>query len=739
VAISGYPVAFFRQMVLALLLFAALGPFAEAQTDSWLEIRTPHFVVISNSSEKDARRVTRQFERMRSVFRKVFPDANLDTATPILVFAVEDRRNLQALEPEIYLRQGQVNIAGLFLHAPEQDYVLVWQNAPGLHPFAPIYHEYTHFVLNSTGDWMPVWLSEGWAEFYQNTEIADNEVRIGKADAYTVGLLAHNPLLPLTTLFTVDAHSPYYHEDDKGSMFYAESWALTHYLKTKDVQENTHRLLDYLDLVHKNVDSITAATQAFGDLQQLQSDLHKYIVSDGYTFLTMSVSTDVDESTFAVRTLTQTQVDTVRADFLAHNGRDQDARTLAEAVLRAEPNNASAHESMGYVAFRERNFEEARRSYEQALQLDPQSYLAHYYFAASAMKRSADQKKLPDAAGLATIETSLRTAIKLSPSFAPACDVLGVFLSLRAKTSEEGHQWTQKAIQLDPSSVEFRVDDANVLIGMKKNREAIEELEASLKMAHTSEQIAEVQTVLQAAQQFEVESAKMNTASRTSKPKIIGNASGVVSARAIYSPQPEYTEEARQAKLEGTCAVSFMIGIDGKPTNIVVTKKLGMGLDQKAVEAVSKWRFEPARRYGRPVPMRLNLSLGFKLFGTGSQNIIELTQRANAGDAAAELELANAFFEGRDIPKDENQGAAMLERAARDGVAQAQFKMGERSYGDGNTPDNYVSAYVWFALAQRGGVEHSDRRVAELESRMTPEQLSQALKQLEKSIAASAR
>ena len=113
-------------------------------------------------------------------------------------------------------------------------------------------------------------LAEGWAEFYQNTEILETEVRLGGVDSYTLELLKR-PLLPLDTLFTVDQHSPYYHEEDKGSMFYAESWALTHFLKLKDVRENTHRLSDYLDLVHEDlvhekVDSVSAASQAFGDL-----------------------------------------------------------------------------------------------------------------------------------------------------------------------------------------------------------------------------------------------------------------------------------------------------------------------------------------------------------------------------------------------------------------------------------------------------------------------------------------
>jgi TonB family protein len=200
--------------------------------------------------------------------------------------------------------------------------------------------------------------------------------------------------------------------------------------------------------------------------------------------------------------------------------------------------------------------------------------------------------------------------------------------------------------------------------------------------------------------------------------------------RAIYSPGVEYTEEARRAKLEGTCTVSLIVGVDGKPSNIIVTKKLGMGLDEKAVETVSKWKFEPGTRYGRPVPSRVNLSLGFQLYGKTTDKYFELSESAKAGDPAAEFELANAFFAGKDIPKDESQGMALLERAARSGLPQAQFQMGERTYGDGNNSENYVAAYMWYALAQRSGFEKSESRVTELEGRMTPNQLAEAHKRV---------
>jgi hypothetical protein len=100
----------FKRIVFFLSLLAALVRSAGAQTDTWLEVHTPRFVIVTNSGEKEGRRVARQFEGMRSVFQRVFPDAELDQAAPILVFAVRDKRTLQELEPTVYLSKGQLNM-----------------------------------------------------------------------------------------------------------------------------------------------------------------------------------------------------------------------------------------------------------------------------------------------------------------------------------------------------------------------------------------------------------------------------------------------------------------------------------------------------------------------------------------------------------------------------------------------------------------------------------------------------
>jgi len=81
----------------------------------------------------------------------------------------------------------------------------------------------------------------------------------------------------------------------------------------------------------------------------------------------------------------------------------------------------------------------------------------------------------------------------------------------------------------------------------------------------------------------------------------------------IKRANPEYTPEARVAKLEGNVVVSAVVGVDGVPTEIKVIRGLGMGLDEKAIENVSRWRFKPGMRDGEPVAVKVNFEIAFRL------------------------------------------------------------------------------------------------------------------------------
>ena len=89
---------------------------------------------------------------------------------------------------------------------------------------------------------------------------------------------------------------------------------------------------------------------------------------------------------------------------------------------------------------------------------------------------------------------------------------------------------------------------------------------------------------------------------------------GVSAPRALYDPDPEYTDEARKAKLQGVVLLWAIIGPDGVAHDVRVSRSLGMGLDQKAIEAVKKWKFNPARKDGQAVAVQINIEVNFHLY-----------------------------------------------------------------------------------------------------------------------------
>jgi tetratricopeptide (TPR) repeat protein len=467
-----------------------------AKTENWIEVRSAHFTVLSDSGEKQARKVADQFERMREVFHKEFPDSRIDAASPIIVITAKDAKEMQALEPEAYLVKGSLKLAGLFLPTPDKNYVLLRLDAEGEHPYAAVYHEYTHFVMRKGQEWLPLWLNEGLAQFYENTDIREKQVWVGEPSDVSLMVLQQNKLLPLETLFTVDYKSPYYHEENKGSIFYAESWALTHYLKIKDEREKTTHLTKYVELVSNKVDAVTAATQAFGDLKALEKTLSQYISQSKFYAGILPGATEVNDSAMQVQAVTATESEAIRADFLAYNQRTKDSLALLNQVLKDDPNNVTAHETMGYLAFREGKLDEAEKWYEQAVNMDSKSFLAHYYFATIAMRQPNSAERS------AQIESSLRTATTLNPSFAPAFDQLAAFYGMRHKNLDEATMLNLMAVSLEPSNINFRLNRANLMMELDRPKDAIAVLQTAMKLQVKPEELATLQAHLDSIEHY---------------------------------------------------------------------------------------------------------------------------------------------------------------------------------------------------------------------------------------------
>jgi TonB family protein len=210
-----------------------------------------------------------------------------------------------------------------------------------------------------------------------------------------------------------------------------------------------------------------------------------------------------------------------------------------------------------------------------------------------------------------------------------------------------------------------------------------------------------------------------NTASGGSSSEEVYRVGGAVSSpQLIYSPDPEYSEEARKAKLDGTCVLWLIVGKDGLPRDIKVARSLGHGLDEKAVEAVRQWRFEPARKDGKPVAAQINVLVTFRLFATNSSGIEidtnNIVREAKKGDANAELQLAQIYLN----IGNEKEGYPLLLKAANQGLPTAQFEMGEYTAQHGDRPGDNIVAYMWYALAQQNGNKHDKKKMKDLSSKM---------------------
>lgn len=475
----------------AWLVAAALIRPAAASTDQWIEVRSAQFTVLSDAHEKEARQILDQFERMRWVFGALFPEASADPAQPVVVVAAKDRKIFAAMEPAEYLGRGKLNLGGYFLHTLDKNYILLRLDAEYEHPYAAVYHEYTHLQFASASEWMPLWLNEGLAEFMQNTEFRNNDVVLGGPSAGHILYLQQHSMIPLSVLFKVDAASPYYHEEEKASVFYAESWALTHFLIMTDRENHSHRLNDYIKLVRNNEDPATAAEKAFGNLDDLARALGRYVQARAYRELVMSsAAAPIDESAYKIRTLTPSEADALRADVLARVQRTAEAHTLLDQVLKEDPGNVQAHETMGFLAMSEKNFPEALQWYGEAVKLDSQDYLAHYYFAALSMNMgAADEDK--------QIESSLQAAIRLNPRFAPPYDRLAVFYAMRRENLEQAHWMSLRAVSLDPGNAGYRVNAASVLLRMGRYDDARATLKGAARVAKNPAELAMVQSQME--------------------------------------------------------------------------------------------------------------------------------------------------------------------------------------------------------------------------------------------------
>jgi Tfp pilus assembly protein PilF len=473
----------FFKVLFAIVFLAILTicfPAPATAKDVWVEVRSPNFTVLSNAGEKEARRVADQFEQFRGVFQATLPQIRLDLGKPLVIFAVKNEDSLKILLPEYWEQKGHVHPAGFYSPGEERHMVAVRTNLEGDIPYEVVYHEYTHAIMDLNFRGLPVWLGEGLAEFYGHSIIHEKEIEVGKIASYHLQILKENRLIPIDALLMADHKSPYYNEDNRASVFYAESWAIVHYLMMDPDARKRQLFSKFLNAWDASGDQVQAAQSAFGDLKSFSKGMEAYARQNLFYVGKLKTTIRGDEKGYSSRELPPAELAANRAFLYVHTRRFKEASASVEEALQADPKLALAYEARGLMAYVQQDFPAAEAAFSKAIELNSSSFFAYYFDAQSRMRRgmvSPEERRLSIA--------SLEKATAMNPQFAPAYSALAAFYSAEPGTQEKAVQAGLKAIKLEPGNLAYATNYGYVLLNMGKTADAKVLVERIRKAAKT--------------------------------------------------------------------------------------------------------------------------------------------------------------------------------------------------------------------------------------------------------------
>lgn len=440
-----------RAILFLAIVISLLGilPAPVSGKDTWLSVRSRNFLLVGNASEKEIRKVGRQLEQFRDVFSRLFTQMNINSPVPTTVVVFKSDSSYRPFK----LNE---NSAGYFQSGPDVNYItLTTEHDAAQDSLSIVFHEYTHLLVNNTHGNVPTWFSEGLAEYYSTVSITDDQkVVLGRPIASHVYLLRQKKMLPLKTLFQVDHNSPYYNERDKQSVFYAESWALVHYLILGREGRRAPQVAQFVKQISTGVPMDQAFRQVFGlSFEQMEVELRDYIQRDRYPIISGHFERKLGfETEMQAQLLTEAQSLAYLGDLLWHSNR-ADAEGYLQKALNLDPDLAMAHASLGMLRVRQGKMEEARQSLERALTASPQNYLIHYNYAYALSREGVNEMGMvTDFAPGSVIKMRehLRKAIELRPDYPESYNLLA-FVNMVTRTRlDEATELLKRALAGSP-------------------------------------------------------------------------------------------------------------------------------------------------------------------------------------------------------------------------------------------------------------------------------------------------
>jgi tetratricopeptide (TPR) repeat protein len=481
-----------------LLLLAATCLLFEpglGAADTWIEVKSAHFTVMSNAGERATRRLAWQLEQVRSAMGSIWTWARVDLNRPLTVIAVGNESSLRALAPQYWEGRRAVRPSSVWVGGADQHYLAIRtdvqaEDRDNINPHITAYFSYIGLIMGqSLSPDLPLWFTRGFTGVLSNTIVRDDFVLVGAPIPWKLQSLRESPVLPLSTLLKVTRHSREFTESGRLEMFDAQAWALVHFLIFGDQGARAEGLNTFARQVSAGRDPATALVEALGPVDALEAAYRLHIQRSIFSFRKYNLDVSVQRERLPVRAMTEAESAGNRALFHAAMRRPVEARAAIEQARKADPNLAASYVADGLLLDGDKRTEEARAAYARAVELETTSAYAYYRLAALSWK------PMPDRETLAATETLLGRAIKLNTRYAAAYAWIG---EVRASLGVDGLPMIRRAISLEPLEASHRLRAARVLLRQGKRDDARADAEAALTLATSDDERRQVQAVLDA-------------------------------------------------------------------------------------------------------------------------------------------------------------------------------------------------------------------------------------------------
>jgi tetratricopeptide (TPR) repeat protein len=359
---------------------------ADKISKEWKRIRTAHFEAVSNAPDEKVREILGQLEAFHQFLVTEFLALNTASPVPTVVVIFKDAKAFSRFKPRLSDGRKQEIAAAYFGHAPDMNHIVLPAERDGADALRLIFHEYYHFVIHRNFPEMPTWMREGLSEFFSTYQVdpVSGQSTVGKPIENHILWLRHEKLLPLEQMLTYDGAVKLLRGKDRRrvALFYAQSWALAHYIMIGQEARRQPQLKAYLAAVKKGMPTEQAFQTAFQmTFADMQRELKAYADSANYYIMLFNQEPEDLLAGSTVEALTETEAEYLLGDLLERIGADADAEEVLKKVLARSPTYVPAKIALAAMLSGKGRSTEAIEMLRPIVDGEPANFRAHYVLA----------------------------------------------------------------------------------------------------------------------------------------------------------------------------------------------------------------------------------------------------------------------------------------------------------------------------------------------------------------------